>query len=261
MVEPHDDGVQVPAVLTHHWPGMSSVLRVCLRYKHQRAEKSEQCTPVFEMTHNNMVCEDSEWGEEEWNEVFTDMDHLEVDIIDDRTAMELIHQLDQTLYLDDSLGKQKEMRFTNFEFENFDKEQNICTVEEHYFHGDNFEESEKDRRCLRLMSSGTVTQVTDAGAEQRLVPLIPSSSLDSDNKCQVKVVKKLVKSFVCTWPDCDKRYKKSSHLKVTTSLFLFIIWHEAPGSPAGPHGRAALHVHSPRLRPHLRPVSQEICSI
>ena len=43
MVEPHDDGVQVPAVLTHHWPGMSSVLRVCLRYKHQRAEKSEQC--------------------------------------------------------------------------------------------------------------------------------------------------------------------------------------------------------------------------
>ena len=67
-----------------------------------------------------MVCEDSEWGEEEWNEVFTDMDHLEVDIIDDRTAMELIHQLDQTLYFDDSLGKQKEMRFTNFEFENFD---------------------------------------------------------------------------------------------------------------------------------------------
>ena len=52
---------------------------------------------------------DSLWEEEEWKEIFKDIDNFVTDIKNDKVAMEFIDELDQTLYCDDSLGKQKEM--------------------------------------------------------------------------------------------------------------------------------------------------------
>ena len=213
---------------------------------------------------------DTLWEEEEWREIFKDIDNFVSDIKNDKVAMEFIDELDQTLYCDDSLGKQKEMRFTNFESENFGTEKNIH--QEDYLIGDKFEESELDQRCLRLMSSGTVITVTEA--EQGVTPLVmmvTPPSPESD-KCPGKVNNKLVKSFACTWPHCDKRYKKSSHLKVTTKeqpvATLVDIYKQYmsncinkinilpfSGAQAGAHGGAALHVPPPLLRPHLCPVS------
>ena len=230
---------------------------------------------------------DSLWEEYEWKEMFKDIDNFVSDIKNDEVAMEFIDELDKTLYFDDSLGKQKEMRFTNFETENFDAEQNI-RKEENFLILDKFEESEGDQRSLRLMSSGTVTEMTEE--EQRMTPPVfpPSPGLGSDNKCPVKVDNKLTKSFACTWPHCDKRYKKSSHLKVTPKLWFLSFVGKAlplqpdfgfgvkvkvvfinlkirnrflkiiltfPGSLAGAHGGAAVQVPPPRLRPHLCPVS------
>ena len=170
------------------------------------------------MRHSDMVI-DSLWEEKEWKEMFKDIDNFVSDIKNDEVAMEFIDELDKTLYFDDSLGKQKEMRFTNFESENFDAEQNI-RKEENYLILDKFEESEGDQRSLRLMSSGTVTEMTEE--EQRMTPPVfpPSPGLGSDNKCPVKINNKLAKSFACTWLHCNKRYKKSSHLKVTPQLRL-----------------------------------------
>ena len=172
------------------------------------------------MRHTDMVM-DSMWQEEEeWKQMFKDIDNFVSDIKNDEVAMEFIDELDKTLYFDDSLGKQKEMRFTNFESENFDAEQNI-RKEENYLILDKSEESEGDQRCLRLMSSGTVTEMSEE--EQRMTPSVFLSSSEpwSDNKCPVKVDNKLAKSFACTWPHCDKRYKKSSHLKVTKLWLLY----------------------------------------
>lgn len=154
-------------------------------------------------------------------EMFRDIDNFVTDVKNDTVAMEFIDELDKTLYFDDSLGKQKEMRFTNFESENFGTEKNIHK-EENYLIVDKFEESEGDQRCLRLMSSGTVTEMTEeeqrtASLASRVSPPPPAPGSDN-NKCPGKVDNKLVKSFACTWPDCDKRYKKSSHLKVTTNF-------------------------------------------
>ena len=172
------------------------------------------------MRHSDMVT-DSLWEEEEWMEMFREIDNFVSDTKNDTVAMEFIDELDQTLYFDDSLGKQKEMRFTNFESENFGTEKNIHKEEENYLIVDKFEESEGDQRCLRLMSSGTVTEMTEeelmtASLVSRVSPSLPVPG--SDNKCPGKVDNKLVKSFACTWPGCDKRYKKSSHLKVTSNF-------------------------------------------
>ena len=164
------------------------------------------------MRHGDLVM-DFEWKEHELGDIFKDIDNFVSDIKNDEVAMIFIDELEQTLYSDDSLWRQKEMRFTNFESENFDTEQTIYK-EENYLMVDNFEEFEGDQRCLRLMSSGTVTEATEE--EQRMTPPLSLATPGSDNKCPVKLNNKLVKSFACTWPNCDKRYKKSSHLKVTT---------------------------------------------
>ena len=64
-----------------------------------------------------------------------------------------------------------------------------------------------NQRCLRLMSSGTVVEVPWEGEEPPHclhpgdpVPSVPPHKEDS-------------RSYVCDYPGCDKRYKKSSHLK------------------------------------------------
>ena len=193
---------------------------------------------------------DSLWEEEEWMEMFRDIDNFVTDIKNDTVAMEFIDELDKTLYFDDSLGKQKEMRFTNFESENFGTEKNIHK-EENYLLVDKFEECEGDQRCLRLMSSGTVTEMTEeeqmtASLVSRMTSSPSPQNSGSDNKCPGKVDNKLVKSFACTWPDCDKRYKKSSHLKVTndfnSSCLLFL---PISGPQAGAHRGEAVPVPPP----------------
>ena len=88
---------------------------------------------------------------------------------------------------------------------------------------DNVYSNEKDLRCFMLMSSGTVTLVETTESEysspilfdvESLQQLCPKSAKTSQLiDCQMPVSTTRQKSYICNWPDCDKKYKKSSHLK------------------------------------------------
>merc|ERR1719232_1124170 len=88
---------------------------------------------------------------------------------------------------------------------------------------DNVYSNEKDLRCFMLMSSGTVTLVETTESEysspilldvESLQQLCPKSAKTTQlMDCQMPVSKTKQKSYICNWPDCDKKYKKSSHLK------------------------------------------------
>merc|ERR1712126_308763 len=85
---------------------------------------------------------------------------------------------------------------------------------------DNDSDNEKDLRCFMLMSSGTVTLVETAESEHSSPILCDIDSLqqlcnksDKSAQCQRTTTPAKQKSYTCTWPNCDKKYKKSSHLK------------------------------------------------
>merc|ERR1712098_126961 len=78
---------------------------------------------------------------------------------------------------------------------------------------------EKDLRCLRLMSSGTVTEIQVSNDDNvsstnlwNSFQNIIQKTKDSSRSCSA-LKKSQQKSFICDWAGCDKRYKKSSHLK------------------------------------------------
>jgi len=87
----------------------------------------------------------------------------------------------------------------------------------------NDSDNEKDLRCFMLMSSGTVTLVETAESEPSSPILCDIDSLQqlcnksdkssTSNDCQRSATTTKQKSYTCTWPNCDKKYKKSSHLK------------------------------------------------
>ena len=64
-------------------------------------------------------------------------------------------------------------------------------------------------RCLRLMSSGTVVEVKEEGEDLQSRP----EPAPDRKVSRVLAEKRVKKSYVCDYEDCDKRYKKSSHLK------------------------------------------------
>ena len=62
-------------------------------------------------------------------------------------------------------------------------------------------------RCLRLMSSGTVVEVVGGGEVEALQPIEEKKSEGR------KTEERGRRSYVCDYENCEKRYKKSSHLK------------------------------------------------
>lgn len=70
-------------------------------------------------------------------------------------------------------------------------------------------------RCLGLMSSGTVMIVEDYQEDDQ-EGCLPNN--DVQLKENTKPVNRKKKSYVCPYPDCDKRYTKSSHLKAHQRL-------------------------------------------
>ena len=65
------------------------------------------------------------------------------------------------------------------------------------------------------MSSGTVTQVEPENilSQTELFDIQENISLSDNKSCGQKDSKSPAKSYICDWAGCDKRYKKSSHLK------------------------------------------------
>ena len=78
-------------------------------------------------------------------------------------------------------------------------------------------ETERNQRCLKLMSSGTVVEVPVVeGEEEELKVSVLSLSVPpvcNARALQGRRAKKERTSYVCDFPDCQKSYKKSSHLK------------------------------------------------
>jgi len=153
---------------------------------------------------------DFEINQENWREMWTDIDNfidkkcffLEEDSID-----LLFTDIEQTLPLEDCEEEETMM----------DDKDNDNDIEE-IMHQD-----EKDLRSLRLMSSGTVTEIALSDNEdmsstnlwnsfQNLIHKSDAEDRDSNRSCSA-LKKSQEKSFICDWTGCDKRYKKSSHLK------------------------------------------------
>ena len=59
------------------------------------------------------------------------------------------------------------------------------------------------------MSSGTVVEVKEEGEDLQSRP----EPAPDREVSRVLAEKRVKKSYVCDYEDCDKRYKKSSHLK------------------------------------------------
>ena len=77
-------------------------------------------------------------------------------------------------------------------------------------------DAERTERCLKLMSSGTVVEVPllegEKGREKEVLGL--SLSPACSPRAQLgRRTQKESRRFECDFPDCHKRYKKSSHLK------------------------------------------------
>merc|ERR1711881_728309 len=78
-------------------------------------------------------------------------------------------------------------------------------------------DAERNQRCLKLMSSGTVVEVPMVEGEQKVVE-VSVCSLSVPPVCNTRALQgrraRVERaSYVCDFPDCGKSYKKSSHLK------------------------------------------------
>ena len=78
-------------------------------------------------------------------------------------------------------------------------------------------DAERNQRCLKLMSSGTVVEVPVVEGEQKELE-VSVCSLSVPPVCNTRALQgrraRVERArYVCDFPDCEKSYKKSSHLK------------------------------------------------
>merc|ERR1711973_82446 len=164
---------------------------------------------VSEKRNTAKMIPDFDFNQENWREMWTDIDNYldnkKCFLLEEESIDLLFTDIEQTLPVEDH----DEEKVTIIDDEDIG-------IEEIMYQGEN---DEKDLRCLRLMSSGTVTEIevsSDDNVSSRNLwnsfQNIIQKTEDSSRSCPA-LKKSQQKSFICDWAGCDKRYKKSSHLK------------------------------------------------